>query len=223
MQPAIEITNDNRPEETSSAQAWEGMPYPLLLDLSCLELTDDQIEQISIANSNLQLELTAKGQLVIMPPTRFPGFQSENDLACQVTHWAKEDGTGIASGPSGGFRLPNGALYAPDASWTLRVRMEEWLSRQNEALATVERGGYPALCPDFVLELRSEGDTLVRVQRKMQEYLENGARLGWLVDPINRRVYIYRPGEAEVALDEPETVSGDPVLPGFVLHLQDIW
>ena len=198
------------------------LPCPLLLDVSSLQLTDRQLEKISVDNGALQLELTAKGELVIMPPSGDPGSFQETELARQVSNWARQDGTGITYGPSGGFRLPNGALYAPDVSWVTSERLEAW-RREREEFPKENRGSFPGLCPDFVLELRSQGDTLISLQRKMQEYLENGARLGWLIDPINKQVHVYRPGEAVIILDEPETVSGDPVLPGFVLQLQEIW
>ncbi len=223
MQHAIEITDTNQSAtEHDAARAWVGMPYPLLLDVSSLELTDRQLEKLFADNSIFRFEVTAKGELVIMAPSGEYVAERENELAFQVTQWAKEDGTGIAYGATGGFRLPNGALLAPDASWVTRERRDAWRGEQ-EALPEGERRSFPNLWPDFVLKLRSPGDTVIGLQRKMQEYLDNGARLGWLIDPINKRVHIYRPGEAAVVLDEPETVSGDPVLPGFVLELQEIW
>ena len=223
MQPTVGITNtDESQTVTDSEPNRTGLPHPLLLNLSCLELTDDQIAQISADNSDLQFELTAKGELAIMPPTRYPGWDKEMELARQFANWAKEEGTGLVSGPSGGFRLPNGALFAPDVSWTLKSRIDEWLSTL-EGSSSGERVGFPALCPDFVLELRSPGDTVISLDRKMEEYLENGARLGWLIDPLNRRVYIYRPGEPVEVLESPEAVSGEPVLPGFELDLREIW
>lgn len=223
MQPTVGVTDTEKSQNVPDLErAWAGLPCPLLLDLSSLKLTDRQLEQISFDNRDLMLELTAKGELVIMPSSGYPGMERENELSFQVTYWAKQDGTGIASGPTGGFRLPTGALYAPDASWTERGRIEEWVV-QRDALPRSERQAYPALCPDFMVELRSEGDPLTMVQRKMEEYLENGARLGWLIDPINRSVYIYRPGEPMEVLESPETISGEPVLPGFELDLRDIW
>ena len=121
-----------------------------------------------------------------------------------MTDWAKQDGTGTVVGASGGFRLPNGALLAPDAAWTVRERLEEWVA-QRDALPRSERdAAYPAFCaPTLWLELRSEGDPLAMLQRKMEEYLENGARLGWLIDPINKQVHVYRPGVQVEILDRP--------------------
>ena len=223
MQPAVRITEtEHQTFEPDPAVTWAGMPYPLLLDLSSLQLTDRQLEQICADNGNLQLELTAKGELVIMPPTGYPGMEEEMEMARQVANWAREDGTGVASGPSGGFRLPNGALLAPDAAWTVRARVQEWVA-QRDSLPRSQRRSFPALCPDFVLELRSPGDKLANVQRKMEEYLENGARLGWLIDPINKQVHVYRPGVPVEILDSPATISGDPELPGFELNMVEIW
>ena len=125
--------------------------------------------------------------------------------------WAKKDGTGISFDSSTGFRLPNGAIRSPDASW---VKPERW-----QTLTLEQRRGFAPLCPDFVLELRSATDQLSALQAKMQEYIDNGARLGWLIDPSERRVYIYRPGLPMEQQNDPSTLSGDPVLPGFVFHL----
>ena len=222
MQPAARATETESPDDPVPELVWAGMPYPLLLDVSSLKLTDQQLEKIFSDNVNLQFELTPKGELVIMAPTGYPGLEQEMELARQVANWAKLDGTGIASGPSGGFRLPNRALYVPDASWTDRTRIEDWVIRR-DAPPRSERRAFPALCPDFVVELRPEGDPLPMLQRKMEEYLENGARLGWLIDPINRRVHVYRPGEPVQVLESPETVSGNPVLSGFELDLVEIW
>ena len=192
------------------------LPCPLLLDVSSLKLTDQQLEKISTDNGDLQLELTAKGELVIMPPANSLGGRKEGRLFARVDAWAEVEGSGIAFGPSAGFRLPDGALRAPDVAWILN---ERW-----DALSEEEQNSYAPCCPDFVLELRSSrNDSLPNLQRKMEEYLDNGARLGWLIDPINKQVQVYRPGEAVIILDEPETVSGDPVLPGFVLNVQEIW
>jgi len=129
--------------------------------------------------------------------------------------WAKADGTGIAFSSSTGFVLPNGAERSPDLAWVRRAR---W-----EALSQDERERFPPLCPDFVGEIRSRSDRLSRLQEKMQEYIDNGARLGWLLDPLERKVHVYRPGEPVVCLDDPETISGDPVLPGFTLHVQQLF
>jgi Uma2 family endonuclease len=123
----------------------------------------------------------------------------------------QKDGTGLSFDSSTGFRLPNGAIRSPDASW---VKTQRW-----QALTEEQRRGFAPLCPDFVMELRSATDQLSTLQDKMQEYIDNGARLGWLIDPSERRVYIYRPGLPIEQLDAPSTLNGDPVLPGFVFRL----
>lgn len=213
---------DNKDEVPTPEQGGPCFPVPFVLKLGNLELTDEQFLAICSTNENLRIELTAKGELVIVPPTGDPGSFKETRLSTRVDVWAMQDGTGVASGPSGGFRLPNGAVYAPDVSWVVRERLEAW-RREREQRPEENRGSFPELCPDFVLVLRSSGDTLANLQRKMEEYMENGARLAWLIDPINRRVHIYRPEEPVEILDEPEAVAGGPVLPGFVLNLQEIW
>jgi Uma2 family endonuclease len=129
--------------------------------------------------------------------------------------WADTDGSGLLFDSSGGFVLPNGARRSPDIS---RVRCTRW-----EALAHEQQSSFPPLCPDFVLELRSPSDRLTAPQEKMAEYRDNGARLGWLLDPLERTVYIYRPGHAVERLDDPETLSGEPILPGFVLLRRQVW
>ena len=191
------------------------LPYPLVLDLRAIEVTDEQLSQISSDNGDLRLELTAKGGLVVMPAAFSRTGWQKGRLYLQVTLWADRDGTGSVFGPSAGFTLPNGAVLAPDVSW---ISHERWNS-----LTEAERKGFARVCPDFVMELRSNSDTLASVQRKIHEYIENGAQLGWLVDPIQKRVHIYRPGTSEEVLDNPNTVSGEPLLSGFELNLREIW
>ena len=132
-----------------------------------------------------------------------------------LLHWAEGDGTGIPFSAATGVVLPNGAERSPDLAWVSRAR---W-----EALTQDERERFPPLCPDFVGEIRSRTDRLAVLQEKMQEYLANGAKLGWLLDPVERKVYVYRPGEEVVRLDDPETVSGDPVLRGFTLNVRQLF
>jgi Uma2 family endonuclease len=124
-------------------------------------------------------------------------------------------GTGVVFDSSTGFTLPNGAKRSPNAAWCPRTR---W-----EALTREQRRRFPPLCPDFVVELRSPSDPLEALQEKLEEYITNGSQLGWLLDPEERKFYIYRPGSDVVCLENPESVSGDPVLPGFVLDLATIW
>lgn len=191
------------------------LSYRLALNVRALEMTEDQLARLSSDNSDLRLELTADKELIIMPPLGLEGGSQEHELALQVGIWAKQDGTGRVFSSNAGYTLPNGAVRAPDVSWMLLSRWES-LRREDQT-----RFGHTF--PDFAIELRSPSDRLRDVQEKMQEYMENGVRLGWLIDPQNRRVHVYRPGEPVEILEEPTGVSADPVLPGFTLDLSAIW
>jgi Uma2 family endonuclease len=180
-----------------------------------IELTDDQLFELCQINQELWIERTAEGDLVIMAPEGWETGSRSLTLGTLLTQWAWQDGTGVTSGSSAGFILPNGAMRAPDVAWVLRSRLE--------GLTTEQKQKFLPLCPDFVVEIRSPSDRLSTVQAKMQEYLDNGARLGWLFDPPNRVVYVYRPNQPVERLENPPTISGEPVLPGFVLDLQRIW
>lgn len=188
---------------------------PLVLDFKAIEMTDDQFVQFCADNDDLRIELTAKRELIVMPPTN-PETGSENlSLSAQLYNWTRQDGSGIGFDSSSMFTLPNGAVRSLDASWMLR---ERWV-----ALPLEERRRFSHIVPDFVAELRSPSDRLSYVQLKMEEYMENGARLGWLIDPFQRRVYVYRPGQPVEVLENPARVSGEDVLPGFELNPQEIW
>ena len=191
------------------------LPYRLVLNVRALEMTEDQLARLSSDNGDLRLELTAERELIIMPPVASEGGLQEHELALQVGIWAKQDGTGQVFSPNAGFTLPNGAVRAPDVSW---IPLSRW-----EALSDADRRGFAKICPDFVVELRSASDGLAEVQRKMEEYMGNGSRLGLLIDSQTRRVHIYRPGQPVDILEEPAAVSADPVLPGFTLDLSAIW
>ena len=138
-----------------------------------------------------------------------------SDLNCQLGIWTINDGTGVCFDSSTGFTLPNNACRSPDASW---VRREKW-----DSLSERQQKGFAPICPDFVAELRSESDSLASLQRKMLEYIANGASLGWLIDPLKHRVYVYRPNEELLVLENPEVVSGDPLLPGLELKTDGLW
>ncbi len=191
------------------------LPYRLVLDISALEMTEEQFLKLCSDNGDLRMELTAKQELIIMPPAGLESGWQELELALQLAVWAKQDGTGRAFGPSAGYTLPNGAVRAPDASW---MPLSRW-----ESLSRAEQRSFGHAFPDFVIEVRSPSDSLAITQEKMAEYLENGVRLGWLIDPRNKRVYVYRPGQPVETLDGPDTVSGEPALSGFVLDLRVIW
>lgn len=180
-----------------------------------LKLTDEQFEQLAAANRDLQLEVTAKGELIIMPPTGGETGNRNFDLSGQLWFWNRQNRLGKAFDSSTGFRLPNGATRSPDASW---VKMERW-----DALTAAQKKKFLPLCPDFAIELVSESDELKDVQEKMQEYIANGLRLGWLINPKDKQVEIYRPNQEVEILQSPRTLQGEDVLPGFVLDLQPIF
>lgn len=179
------------------------------------KLDDEDFYELCRLNPELRIERTSDGDLIIMSPTGGETGGRNFNLAVLFGIWARADGTGKGFDSSTGFTLPNGAKRSPDLSW---VRLSRW-----NALTKEERVRFPPLCPDFVVELRSDTDSLEMLQDKMQEYLDNGAQLGWLIDPTEKKVYIYRPHTPVECLDNPASVSGEPLLPGFVLNLQEIW
>ncbi len=191
---------------------------PLVLRLpSGVRLTEEQVLELSSLNPELRIEINAHGELELMPPTGAGTGSRNTRITLALGNWALEDGSGESFDSSTGFTLANGAIRSPDASWVLKSRLAE--------IPEADWDKYAPLCPDFVLELRSPSDRVRQLQAKMEEYLENGARLGWLIDPLDplRRVYIYRPGAAVEVLEAPDSLSGDPELPGFVLDLTNIW
>ena len=186
------------------------------LTIHALKLSPGNFEQIVQANPEWKFEQTAYGELVVVPPTGGTSGSKNLSLSRQFGNWIEENldlGEGFDSSTM--FQLPNGAKRSPDAAWVERGR---W-----DALTQQQQDGYPPLCPDFVVELRSQGDSLEELQAKMREYTDNGARLGWLINPQARQVEIYRQGLGVEVLQAPLTLSGEDVLPGFVLSLQRIF
>ena len=179
------------------------------------QMTAEQFYDFCQANPELRIERTALGEVMIMPPTSSDTGNRSGKTFQQLANWADQDGTGETFDSSSGFTLPNGATRSPDAAWIL---LDRW-----SALTDSQKASFAPICPDFVIELRSTSDSLTSLQAKMQEYIDNGARLGWLIDRKQRRVHLYRPHQTPVILDNPETVSGDPELPGFTLRLAKIW
>ena len=188
-------SNEAAPRDAALAPEQGGtyLPNPLVLDFRALDLTGDQLLRFCSDNDNLRFELTSKKELVVMPPVWLRSGWQEGTLFLQLANWAAQDGTGTAFNASAGFTLLNGAVRAPDCSWILRERLD--------ALEEDEWRSFAHICPDFVLELRSASETLASQQAKMEEYIQNGARLGWLVDPIQKRVHVYRPGAHAEVLD----------------------
>ena len=186
----------------------------IILDLSpVIKLTDEQFYQLCQANRELKLERTAVGELIVMPPTGGGSGKRNANLTTDLNLWNRQTKLGVVFDSSTGFSLPNGGDRSPDASW---VKLERW-----DALTSEEQEGFPPICPDFVIELRSRTDSLT-LQTKMQEYLASGLRLGWLLDPQNQRVEIYRVGQEVEIQYSPSSLSGEDLLPGFVLELQGI-
>jgi Uma2 family endonuclease len=180
-----------------------------------LRFTDEQFEQLAAANRELQLELTTKGELIIIPPTGGETGNRNFEIYIDLGNWNRQHRLGKAFDSSTGFRLPNGATRSPDVSW---VKIERW-----NALTQAQRKKFLPLCPDFVIELLSETDELADTQVKMQEYLDNGLRLGWLIHSSTKQVEIYRAGQEVEILAAPTTLSGEDVLPGFVLDLRPVF
>ena len=178
-------------------------------------MSDDEFYAFCAANPDLRIERTAEGEIEIMPPTGFETSNRNMDLSSQLQVWTKRDGRGKAFDSNVEYILPSGAARSPDASWVLRSRLAKLTAEQKKK--------FPPLCPDFVVELRSPSDRLAQVQAKMREWIANGAKLGWLIDPEARSVYIYRPGQTTERLINPRRVEGDGPVAGFVLEMADIW
>jgi Uma2 family endonuclease len=197
---------------------------PIVLQMRpVFEMTDDQFFEFCQLNRDHRIQRTANGEMIVMFPT---GSETENHnfrLSQQLANWTDENGTGIGFNSSSGFKLPNGAvreawataIRSPDAAW---MTLEKW-----NQISPDQQVKFATVCPDFVVEIRSPSDSLKSIQDKLQEYIENGASLGWLIDRKNRKVYIYRPQTEVECLENPTTVSGDPVLPGLRLKMEKIW
>lgn len=198
--------------ETLSRIEQQGLVLHLL---PAVEMDDEQFFAFCQQNSDLRIERTAEGDLIVMPPAGWETGNRNAGITSQLWAWAQRDGTGAVSDSSTGFILPNGATRSPDAAWVRLSRLRE--------LTPQQKARFLPLCPDFVIELCSPSDSLPVLQAKLEEYLANGTRLGWLLDAPNRRAYVYRPGAEVEQLDYPPTLSGEPELPGFVLDLTLVW
>ena len=203
VMPSVETTVDEFVVE-------EGVdPFVLHFKPVIKKMSDKEFFEFCDLNEGWNFEVTSEGDLEIMLPAGLETGHSNAWLIAKCVNWAEEDGTGVYFDYNTMIRLPNGARRSPDFFW---VKRERW-----EAIPKKERKKITLLCPDFVIELRSWSDRLKRLQAKMQEYIDNGAQLGWLIDPWKKKVYVYRPGVPVEELDEPETLSGEPLLRGFVL------
>ncbi len=184
----------------------------IVLNLNSINLTEEQFYNLCRDNEALKLERTAKGELLIMPPIGGKSGKREAELITDVNNWNRQSGLGEVFSSSTSFRLPKGGERSPDVAWVSRDR---W-----ESLSQEEQEKFPPLCPDFVIELRSRTDSLKSLQDKMEEYLDNGLRLGWLIDPQGQRVEIYRQGQPIEIVALPTCLSGEDVLPGFTLEVK---
>jgi len=180
-----------------------------------LKLDDEQFLQLSQANPDLKFERSQQGNLIIMSPTGGKTGNRNAELIGEFIIWNRRKQLGQVFDSSTGFKLANGAIRSPDVAW---VKQERWNN-----LSTEEKRKFPNLAPNFVLELRSETDSLTETQAKLREYTENGVRLGWLINPLEKQVEIYHPGKATEVLDNPQQVSGEEVLPEFTLDLSLVW
>ncbi len=180
-----------------------------------IDMNRAQFFEFCQLNRDVRIERNAAGSLAVMAPTGGETGARGVFLSAALYRWAEENGTGVAFDSSTGFELPNGAVRSPDAAWVLRTRLAQ--------LPAEDKVGFLPLCPDFIIELLSPSDSRAALQRKMEEYRANGARLGWLIDPAGRRVTIYRADGSLEQRAEPDVVTGETVLPGFSLHLAAIW
>jgi len=184
------------------------------LPANTVDWTEDEFFDFCQINRDLRIERSARGEIIVMSPAGgYSGYQS-GEAFSQLRAWAAQDGTGVAFDSSTGFRLPNGGMRAPDAAWARLSRLKKLSRKQKEK--------FIPLCPDFVIEVASPTDTLARLREKMEEYRQAGLRLGWLILPASKQVEVYTPTGVQF-LTSPETLSGDPELPGLSLTLAPIW
>ncbi|WP_375509686.1 Uma2 family endonuclease [uncultured Nostoc sp.] len=190
---------------------------PLVVQIPpSMQMTDEQFFDFCQVNRELRIERNQFGEISIMPPTGSETGNRNFSIAGQLYVWAEKDGRGICFDSSTGFKLSTGADRSPDVSW---IKLERW-----NALSPEQQQRFAPICPDFVVELRSPSDNLQPLKEKTEEYMsEPGVQLGLLIDRKHRRVYIYRPGVPEECLENPATVSGESVLPGFVLNMSKVW
>ncbi len=190
---------------------------PIVLDFGSIvqRMSDQEFFEFCQRNRDWRIERTAEGELIIMPPTGGVTGKRNFKLIGLFADWAEADGTGIGFDSSTCFTLPNGAKRSPDLSW---IKLARW-----QTLSEDEQEEFPPICPDFVVELCSRSYGMNLLKAKMEEYIACGAKLGWLIDPKEKTVYVYRPKRKVVCLNNPQTLSGDPVLRGFTLDLKEIW
>jgi Uma2 family endonuclease len=187
------------------------LTLPLTVDLKQVHLTDEQFYQLCISNPELNIERNAAGGLILMSPVGGDSGNREMGLGGELYLWNKQTGLGKTFSSSTVFKLPDGGDRSPDAAW---VELSRW-----QALTPEQRQKFPPIAPDFVIELRSRTDNLQTLQAKMQEYMDSGVRLGWLFNPQDQQVEVYRQGQEKEVRSLPTLLSGEAVLPGFTLQV----
>lgn len=191
------------------------LSHGFMLDFHSARLTEEQFEELCRNHADAKFELSAGGDLIVMPPTSLESGYRNSDLTTDVNLWSRRDKSGIVFDSSTMFTLPNGAKRSPNVSWMSKGRWDE--------LSPSERRKFSRAVPEFVIELRSPTDNLGDLQDKMSEYIENGVLLGWLIDPTEKKVHVYRATGGVEILEDPEKVSGEGVLKGFELNVREIW
>lgn len=188
----------------------------IVLNLAAIaRIDDDKFYEICRDNRDLKLELSANGELIVIPPTGGTTGKRNSDILADLIIWNRQTGLGVVFDSSTVFKLPNGANRSPDAAW---IPLDKWNNLTSE-----QQEKFLPLCPDFIIELRSPSDSLKILQEKMQEFIDNGTVLGWLINPQDKQVEIYRQGREKEVLENPDRISGENVLPEFMLNLQAIW
>ena len=189
-----------------------GLPVRLRFDRP---MTDEELMRFCAENETARVERDAKGELIVMSPTGSEGGSTELEIAVELSLWARQDGRGKVFGSNAGFTLPDGSMRAPDAAW---VSLWRW-----NALSREDQKRFAPICPEFIIELRSPSDKLADLQAKMEMWIANGAEVAWLIDPLEKAVTIYRPGEQPELLAQPTSVQGSGPIAGFELVLARIW
>ena len=183
--------------------------------LSSHPMTDEEFTAFCAEHPDLNFEMTAEGELIVMPPTNSDTGASNSEVSGELRDWSKKNRRGIVCDSSTGFVLPNGARRSPDASWTLKTRVKQ--------LGSGQRGSFWHLCPDFVIEVRSESDRLKQLREKMREYIEQGAQLGWLINPQDKTIEVFRADGSSQVLTGVDKIEGEGPVSGFVMDLTYVW
>ena len=194
--------------------SFESLTLPVRI-VPAAPLSDDELMAFARANEPYRIEKNAQGEIIVMTPVGRRGGKRELYLALELERWAEWDGRGEVDGSSTGWNLPDGSTLSPDASWTSSERLEGFTSEQLEK--------YLPLCPEFIAEVRSQSDSVAMLEAKMNQWMANGAQLGWLIDPYTATVYIYRPGQQPETLQKPELLEGEGPIAGFRLEMERFW